>query len=249
MPCAQAQSCFRFLCRALVASPFVFQLWEGHEEVKTKAMVMPAMLQNLIKLLLALAIGGRIGAEREFRDKAAGFRTIILICVGAMLFTSLSLKLGANDPVRIAANIVSGVGFLGAGAILRGEGRVTGLTTAATIWLAAALGMGIGGGEYVFACVATVAVLIVLWVFPKIEEWIERVGEMRIYRIVYSVEPGKSVRLDEIFRQCNLRVRSRKRHKRGDEMICMWEAYGKPRYHDRLVETLIDDADVKEFSF
>jgi len=78
---------------------------------------MTMILEDVIKLLLAILIGGLIGAEREFRDKAAGFRTIIFICVGATLFTLFSLKLGGDeDPVRIAANIVSGVGFLGAGA-------------------------------------------------------------------------------------------------------------------------------------
>ena len=79
--------------------------------------------EDVLKILLAVLIGGLIGAEREYRDKAAGFRTIILICVGATLFTILSFRLGGDgDPTRIAANIVSGVGFLGVGAILRGPG-------------------------------------------------------------------------------------------------------------------------------
>ena len=96
-------------------------------------------------MLLAMLIGGLIGAEREFRDKAAGFRTIIFICVGSTMFTILSAKIGgAQDPSRIAASIVTGVGFIGAGAILQERERVIGLTTASTIWIAAALGMGIG---------------------------------------------------------------------------------------------------------
>jgi putative Mg2+ transporter-C (MgtC) family protein len=210
---------------------------------------MTIILDDVIKLLFALLIGGLIGAEREFRDKAAGFRTIILICVGATLFTHFSIKIGGDDRARIAASIVSGVGFLGAGAILRGEGRVVGLTTASTIWLAAALGIGIGGGHYLFAGVATGVVLVVLWVFPQIEGWIERVGEMYTYHITCPIGPERSAQLDEMFRRCDLRVRSRKQHKRGDEMICAWEAYGKPRNHDRLVEMLLDDADVKEFYF
>ena len=90
---------------------------------------MTILLEDVIKLLLAVLVGGVVGAEREFRDKAAGFGTIILICVGATLFSIFSLKLGSDrDPVRIAANIVSGVGFLGAGVILQAGGRILGIT-------------------------------------------------------------------------------------------------------------------------
>jgi len=80
--------------------------------------------EDILKLVLAIVVGGLIGAEREFRDRAAGFRTIILICTGAALFTIFSVKLGGpDDPVRVAANIVTGVGFLGAGVLLRDGGR------------------------------------------------------------------------------------------------------------------------------
>ena len=86
--------------------------------------------EDLLKILLAVVVGGAIGIEREFRDKAAGFRTLIFICLGATLFTMFSLNLaGDKDPTRIASAIVSGVGFLGAGVILREGGRVIGLTT------------------------------------------------------------------------------------------------------------------------
>jgi putative Mg2+ transporter-C (MgtC) family protein len=210
---------------------------------------MTILLDDVIKLLLALLIGGLIGAEREFRDKAAGFRTIIFICVGATLFTLFSIRLGRHDPVRIAANIVSGVGFLGAGAILRDQGRVVGLTTASTIWLVAALGMGIGGGHYLFVGVATGVVLVVLWVFPQFEGWIGKAGETRTYYITCSIMQGWPAQLDEMFRRCSLSVRSRKRHKRGEEMICLWAAFGKHRDHDRLVEMLLDEAGVREFHF
>ena len=93
------------------------------------------MLEFLIKLGAALLVGGLVGAEREYRDKAAGFRTIIFITVGATLFTMFSTVIAGeeNDPARIASNIVTGIGFLGAGAIMRESGRVAGLTTAATI--------------------------------------------------------------------------------------------------------------------
>ena len=206
-------------------------------------------LVDVFKLCLAILVGGLIGAEREFRDKAAGFRTIIFICVGATLFMIFSSKIGgAQDPVRIAANIVSGVGFLGAGAIMRGEGRVLGLTTAATIWLAAALGLGIGGGHYLLASAAAVAVLVVLWFFPLVEGWIDAARETRIYQIVTPIDRGMFAQLEGTFSQCSLRVKSQ-RQKRGDDMISTWIASGSPRNHARLVERLFDDEDVREFSF
>ncbi len=210
---------------------------------------MNILLPDVIKLLVAVLIGGLIGAEREFRDKAAGFRTIIFICVGATLFTMYSLKIGGSeDPVRIAASIVSGVGFLGAGAIMRGEGRVMGLTTAATIWLAAALGVGIGGGHYLLSCAAGLVVLAVLWFFPTVEGWIDNIRETKVYQITCQTDRAKFIQLEETFRQCGLRARGEK-HKLGDEMLCTWVASGAPKDHDRLTELLFDDADVKEFRF
>src|SRR5574338_1298647 len=124
---------------------------------------MDTLTENLIKIGIAVLIGGLIGAEREFRDKAAGFRTMILITVGSALFTIFSMSM---DPgftrTRIAANIVTGIGFLGAGAIIREHGRIGGLTTAATIWLSAALGMGIGAGKLMLVLLATLAVIVIL---------------------------------------------------------------------------------------
>src|SRR5512145_3114900 len=150
---------------------------------------MDIFTENLIKLGVAILVGGIIGAEREFRDKAAGFRTLILITVGSTLFTIFSMSM---DPgftrTRVAANIVTGIGFLGAGAIVREHGRVGGLTTAATIWLAAALGMGIGGGELLFVSISTLTVMCVLLIFPRLEIWIDRIRESRSYKIVFSVD-------------------------------------------------------------
>src|SRR5690349_15384344 len=123
-------------------------------------------IENLIKVGAAVLVGGIIGAEREFQDKAAGFRTIILITLGSTLFTIFSLSMDAGfTQTRIAANIVTGIGFLGAGAIMRDGWRISGLTTAATIWLSAALGMGIGAGQLYFVFAATGVTLFILLVF------------------------------------------------------------------------------------
>ncbi len=125
--------------------------------------------EDIIRLLISLALGGLIGSERELRDKAAGFRTLMLICAGSTLFTIFSARLAqvsGADPTRIAAQIVSGIGFLGAGVILRERGEIHGLTTAATIWLTAALGAGVGGGQILFYTLAAVVFLLALFTFP-----------------------------------------------------------------------------------
>ena len=127
------------------------------------------------RLLLAAAIGGLLGAERELRRKSAGFRTNILIALGAAIFTitSATLATGAADPTRIAAQIVTGIGFLGAGTILRNRDGVHGLTTAATVWVNAALGVAAGGGQYRLAIIGGAIVLAVLLVLGPIEAAIE----------------------------------------------------------------------------
>lgn len=128
-------------------------------------------LDLLLHLCLAIVLGGAIGLERELQHKAAGLRTNILICVGAVLFTELSIAMSSasGDPARIAAQIVTGVGFLGAGTIIQGRGIVTGLTTAATMWLVAAIGMAVGFGALLEATGATLLVLLVLSLLRPIE--------------------------------------------------------------------------------
>jgi putative Mg2+ transporter-C (MgtC) family protein len=135
-------------------------------------------LELLTRLLLAAALGAVLGVERELRQKPAGLRTNILIALGSALFTTASIVLGhqaGGTTDRIAAQIVTGVGFLGAGAIMRGGVRaVHGMTTAATIWVNAAIGMAAGSGEYAMATIATLITMIVLAVLPPIERALER---------------------------------------------------------------------------
>ena len=126
---------------------------------------MPIELEMVLRLLLASALGAIIGYQRERAGKPAGLRTHVLICVGAALFTITSLYGfgAAADPARIAAGIVAGIGFLGAGAIIRrDEGLVAGLTTAATIWAVASIGLAVGVGLYLVSVVTTAIALIIL---------------------------------------------------------------------------------------
>jgi putative Mg2+ transporter-C (MgtC) family protein len=201
----------------------------------------------LLKLLLAMIVGGLIGFEREYRDKAAGLRTIIFICLGATVFTMLSLRLGEQDDItRIAANVVSGVGFLGAGAILQSSGRVTGLTTASTIWLAAALGMGIGGGNYLLVGIAVVLVMLVLWVFPKLERRVGRLRDTRTYEIACSHPEEMSGEMERLFQSSGLEVRTRHHYKRDDKVVWILEAGGHPAAHRKLTHELAADDRVIE---
>src|SRR3989344_6345122 len=119
----------------------------------------------MLKLVLAVALGAIVGFEREFDDEPAGVRTHILVILGSTLFTILSMDfIGASDPSRVAAGIVTGIGFIGAGAIFRAENKVKGITTAASLWVVAAVGMAVGLGYYIAAFVTALLVFTVLFV-------------------------------------------------------------------------------------
>ena len=129
------------------------------------------------RLLLSALLGGVLGFEREWRQKSAGLRTNILIAIGSTLFTVMSVDLSAasgGDATRIAAQIVTGIGFLGAGAIMRTGVDIHGLTTAATIWVNAAVGVAVGAGEYRIALVATAVALAALVTLDPIERLVDR---------------------------------------------------------------------------
>ena len=149
--------------------------------------------EMLIKIFLSLVLGGALGMERQYHDKPAGFATNCLICLGAMLFTILSLVMGAagGDPGRIAAQIVTGVGFIGAGSILRDGNKISGLTTAANVWIVAAIGMAVGYGEYIWAAACTAAILLIQLCLRRTLLWVE---QMRHYDTLYiTCEPHWSV--------------------------------------------------------
>jgi putative Mg2+ transporter-C (MgtC) family protein len=129
-------------------------------------------LDIVFRVFVALVIGSAIGIEREYRGHAAGVRTLAMVSVGSCIFTALGVYVfpgHATDPTRIAAQVVTGVGFLGAGAIFRAEDGVKGLTTAATVWVVAALGMAVGFGLFIIATAAAVIVLIGLVLVRPLE--------------------------------------------------------------------------------
>ena len=198
---------------------------------------------DLFKLLLAVVIGGLIGLEREMHAKAAGLRTITLITVGATLFTMLSLDFKDD---RVIANIVTGVGFLGAGAILFSEGRVKGLTTASSIWVAAALGMAIGLSEYWLATVAALVVFMVLWVFAQVDRLVDVLGrEIRTYDITYIARENKLRQIEATIAECKLRIIRRRRMKVGENLLQgSWELRGALARHTKFSDIMLADEDV-----
>jgi putative Mg2+ transporter-C (MgtC) family protein len=134
---------------------------------------------DMLAIILAVLFGAAIGLEREISGKAAGLRTNVLICLGAAVFTIISKQMAAGTDAsitRIAAQVVTGVGFLGAGAIIVDRGGVYGLTTAATIWLVASIGVACGAHLYALAALATFIALIVLLGLAQLEKPLQRYG-------------------------------------------------------------------------
>jgi putative Mg2+ transporter-C (MgtC) family protein len=160
---------------------------------------MPALFADILKLLLAAFLGGLIGLEREAKHRPAGLRTNLFICLGAALFTIMSDHLAGEpgDRTRIAAQIIPGIGFIGAGSIIHARGDlVTGITSAATLFVVASVGMAVGGGLYMIAVVTTLLILFVLILLGVIER------SLNLKRMVYCYEvTGRTA--EEVGQQIN----------------------------------------------
>ncbi|MCZ6760033.1 MAG: MgtC/SapB family protein [Gemmatimonadetes bacterium] len=198
-------------------------------------------LDLLSYLLLAVLLGGGIGLQRELRGKAAGLRTNILICVGAALFTQMSQTMAVlvGDPTRIAAQIVTGVGFLGAGAILHGKGYVSGLTSAATIWLVAAIGMAVGTGALYEASGAALLVILVLGVLGKFESYLRTRQEISRVELELAPDPNLVVEVEEIVTGAGLSIEEMRSEKQRDKIVVSVTMKGPKRLQDKAKRGLI----------
>jgi len=207
----------------------------------------------LLKLGFATLLGGVIGLERELSGKPAGLRTNILICIGATLFTVVSIHMlplgqGGLDASRIPAQIVSGVGFIGAGAILHARGSVTGLTSAATIWVVAAIGMALGSGAYVEAVGTALLVMLVLWGLRSVERLVARQSAKS--HVLVHASPGATVPedLEELVRRSGLEMdRCVVRHENVD-LVLELELRGPKRLHDQTMLALLHHPSVRTVS-
>lgn len=164
--------------------------------------------EYIVRILLAALAGGAIGIERAYHDKSAGFRTMILIATGSAFFTIISDVMGSpiNDDARIAAAVVSGVGFLGAGVIIKDGVNIHGLTTAASIWLVASLGMGMGLGLYLLVGVITLVILFTLWILPPLERWLDALHEFVTFTIVTKNTDKQEENILKIFADAHVKV-------------------------------------------
>lgn len=210
---------------------------------------MPSTETILLRLLLALVLGGIVGLEREFRDKSAGFRTLTLISVGSCLFTIISFLITSNSEDRIAANIVTGIGFLGAGVIFKSPKGVNGLTTAASIWAVAALGMGAGAGYYVISIASCLAIFLILVAFNPVEDWLDRINKERAYRLVCPYEENIVQKYEAVIRSSGLSFRPTRRVRRGNQIEMHWEVRGRRRCHEKFIGEMLKEKGVNEFEF
>lgn len=204
----------------------------------------------LLQLGMVVLVGGLIGAEREYHSKSAGFRTLILICLGSYLFTAFSLYIGKGiSPDRIAANVLTGIGFIGAGVIFRGDKKIDGITTAAAIWAVAALGMGIAIGYYVEVLLATALTLATLLLLIRFEKIIDRINMVRTYRIVSLYKEDLLKTYEEKMIACGLRYKIYSQARKDDTIAGTWWVNGSEKAHRRFVELILHDETVKEFEF
>ena len=177
----------------------------------------------LLRLVLALVLGGLIGLERESVEKPAGFRTHILVTLGAALFTLISREgfFGSGaDPARIASNIVVGIGFLGAGTIYRSGVTVQGLTTAASLWTAAAIGTAVGSGFYLGAVAATALVMAVLIPFKALERRLPRRGTATV-EVLLQDRPGQLGKIGTVLGAFHVNIEHVELSQKMDERVVM----------------------------
>ncbi len=194
----------------------------------------------------AFIIGAIIGLEREFRSKPAGFRTMIIICVGSCLYTIVSKESNASD--RIASNIVTGIGFIGAGVIFKEGISVNGLTTAALIWVTAALGMAIGYHNYPIAIVVTAMVVIVLFVLEPVQRFINNLHRVKDYRIK-TISTGINFKneLEVFFEQNGMTFRCMKMTKENNDAVYVYRIASPDRNYDEVNNFLLKHGEVKSF--
>jgi len=227
---------------------------EGAAAVSSVAGFVAAFrLVTLVRLLLAAVLGGAIGLEREVAGKPAGLRTNMLICVGAAMFMQISIAVAQigfspdghpyGDTTRIAAQIVSGIGFLGAGAIIYSQGTVVGLTTAATIWVVAAVGSAVGAGEYVDAIGSTVLIVGILVGLRPIERRL--LAKRRRVHATLRVQPGVTFdAIAPLISANGIHVFSRRTFEHDTDRTFELELIGANSQFDALTDALRQRPDV-----
>jgi putative Mg2+ transporter-C (MgtC) family protein len=207
------------------------------------------MDHDIYKMLMAVAIGAVIGTEREYRSKSAGLRTMIMVSLASCVFTIMSIRIGVENPDRLAANILTGLGFLGAGVIFRDENRISGITTATTIWMVAALGMAVGAGYDYLAIFGTGLVLAILIFLVYVQNQIENIHQARNYRILCEYQDETLDKYEALFKEFDMKILRGVQNKTEKRIIGRWVLIGSVQNHKKLTTYLLLDPDIKELSF
>lgn len=196
------------------------------------------------RFVIAALFGGIVGIQREIHHKTAGFRTNILICLGSTLLTIISLKITLDytstvaDPGRIAAQIVTGIGFLGAGAIIRGRGAVIGLTTAASIWVTAAIGMAVGMGYYLEAGITVITSVIILQGLLPFERMIHGRVKSVNYYLKYAQNPDIDSFSKKFYDKSAVKYEGIRLSVEGNFTIIQFSVLHPPKVHDKFLEDI-----------
>ncbi|KQR93500.1 magnesium transporter MgtC [Chryseobacterium sp. Leaf180] len=195
-------------------------------------------IQNELALIfISVILGLFIGAEREYRNKSAGLRTFILVCFGACLFTILSLKIGIHDPDRLAANIITGIGFLGAGVIFKNENKIEGITTATTIWATASIGMAVGSGYVYLSLCGTMLVIFILNSLTYLQNFIDSNHKIREYTI--ETEAVSDLKYcEKLFNENHLRFALLRQSADRESITTSWRLTGNHKKHEKFIESL-----------
>jgi putative Mg2+ transporter-C (MgtC) family protein len=207
-------------------------------------------MSYLSRLVIALLIGGAVGLEREFKGKPAGMRTNMLICVGSCLIMIISIEIARSavrtaDPGRIAAQVVTGIGFLGAGTIIRSRFHIVGLTTAATIWALSAIGLAVGAGYLLLSAVSALLITITLIFIGYVEDRLETKRSYHVIQVTIDRGEGVIREIMALFAGMNLSSEALEVIRSGDIWRATFEYASSHEKHRELVEKLSASPGVK----
>ena len=202
--------------------------------------------EHIIQILASLLAGAILGLEREYHSKPAGFRTIILISVSSCLFSILSTTMPSGD--RIASNIVTGIGFIGAGVVFKEGANVRGITSAAIIWMAAAIGMCIGFGHYVLGAFVVVLVLLVMIALFKFERIFDNLYQIKVYDIHFISADYSIEALEKEMKGLLINFERKKIGKQNDVVNVEYNiVVSPPKIREMIDNFLINNSHIKGF--
>lgn len=211
---------------------------------------METYFEDIERLALAAFLGALVGLEREMKGKEAGLRTIMLVSLGACLFTIVSYQMPyritgkVEDYTRIASYIVSGIGFLCAGLIFKSDNGVQGLTTATSVWAVTAIGMAAGCGMYVIAFAATVLCIIILLFVNLFERYLEEIKLNRTYLIKTRERVTEEALLNDYFTETSLKLLNAESMRDNDLNLFRITVRGKKNVHENVVKRLLINTDI-----